>query len=84
MGVTLRLLALRSAMASWSLRRRSRGRRVRTQRDFRQAEQASRDRYRDLENVAARRAALGIQRRKLRESIRHCYRWITGRKPAEH
>jgi hypothetical protein len=53
------------------------------QRDFRQAEQASRDEHARMENAAARRAQLGIQRPKLRESIRHWYRWLTRRKPAE-
>jgi hypothetical protein len=51
--------------------------------DFRQAEQASRDRYRDLESTAARRSELGIQRRTLRESVRHWYRRLTGRETAE-
>jgi hypothetical protein len=53
------------------------------QQDFRQAEQASRDQYARLEGIASRRAQLGIQRPKLRESIRHWYRWLTRRKPAE-
>jgi hypothetical protein len=53
------------------------------QRDFHQAEQVSRDRYRDLQAVAARRAQLGIRRRKLRESVRHLYGRVTGRKAAE-
>ena len=51
--------------------------------DFRNMEQASRKRYESLENTAARRAQLGIQRPKLRESIRHVYFWLTRRKPAE-
>src|SRR5260370_29859571 len=54
-----------------------------SQRDFRQAELLSRERYTDLERTFARRAQLGIQRPKLRESIRHWYRRLTRRKPAE-
>jgi hypothetical protein len=52
--------------------------------DFRHMEQASRERYASLESTAARRAQLGMQRPKFGESIRHWYRWLTRRKPAEH
>jgi hypothetical protein len=51
--------------------------------DFRHMEQAARERYESLEGVASRRAQLGIQRPKLRGSIRHWYGWLTRRKPAE-
>jgi hypothetical protein len=54
-----------------------------SQQDFRHVEQASRERYASLESTAARRAQLGIQRPKLRESLRHWYCWLTRRKPAE-
>jgi hypothetical protein len=53
------------------------------QHDLRGAEQQSREKYARSESNAARRAELGIQRPKLRETIRHWYRWITRRKPAE-
>ena len=42
--------------------------------------QGDRDRY---ENSKITRAQLGVQMAKLRESIRHWYRWLTRRKPAE-
>ena len=42
--------------------------------------QRDRDRY---TNAAITRAQLRIQTDKLRESIRHWYRWLTRRKPAE-
>ena len=51
--------------------------------DMRHAEQAARERYASSESTAARRAQLGIQRSKLRESIRHWYQRLTRRKPAE-
>jgi hypothetical protein len=54
-----------------------------SQQDFRHAEQAARERYQSLEGTAARRAQLGVQRPKLRETIRHWYSWLTRRKPAE-
>jgi len=53
------------------------------QQDFRQAEQASRERYQDLESFAARRSELGIQRRKWRKSVRHWYCRLTGREVTE-
>jgi hypothetical protein len=53
------------------------------QQDFRHVEQESRQRYERLENAAARRAQLGIQRPKLRERMRHWYCWLTRQKPAE-
>ena len=51
--------------------------------DFRRLEQASRDRYERLQSTAAGKDRLGIQKPKLRETIRHWYRWLTLRKPAE-
>jgi hypothetical protein len=51
--------------------------------DLRRAEQEGRERYASLQSAAARRAQLGIQRPRLRESIRHWFRWLTRRKPAE-
>jgi hypothetical protein len=51
--------------------------------DFRHMEQAAHERYESLESTAAHRAQLGIQRPKLRESIRHWYSWLTRRKPAQ-
>jgi hypothetical protein len=51
--------------------------------DFRHMEQAARERYESLEGAASRRAQLGIQRPKLRVSIRHWYGWLMRRKPAE-
>jgi hypothetical protein len=53
------------------------------QHDFRQAEQASRDQHARLESAASRRAQLGIQKPRLRERMRHWYRWLTRRKPAQ-
>lgn len=54
------------------------------QHSLRQAEQASREHYEHSERNAARRAELGIRKPTLRESIRHWYRWLMRRKPAEH
>jgi len=53
------------------------------QRDFRQAEQASREKYARLEDAAARSAQFGIQRPKLRERIRRWHRRLMHRKPVE-
>jgi hypothetical protein len=53
------------------------------QHDMRQAEQASRERYARAERNAARNAELGIQKPRMRESIRHWFRWLTRRKPAD-
>lgn len=50
--------------------------------DFRRVEQASRDRYERLQSTAARQDQLGIQKPKLRETLRHWYRRLTLRKPA--
>jgi hypothetical protein len=50
--------------------------------DLRGAEQRSREQYAHLENAAARDAQLGIQRPRMRERIRHWYRRLTGRTPA--
>jgi hypothetical protein len=52
------------------------------QRDYRQAEQASRERSARLESAAARRAQLGLQKPKLRGSVRHWLRRLTRRTPA--
>jgi hypothetical protein len=54
-----------------------------SQQDFRYMEQAARERYESLEGTAARRAQLGVQRPKLRGSIRHWFSWLTRRKPTE-
>jgi hypothetical protein len=51
--------------------------------DYRAAEQGAHQRYENLESTAARRAQLGIQRPKLRESISHWYHRLTRRKPVE-
>jgi hypothetical protein len=53
------------------------------QHDLRGAKDESRRLYDKLEKDAARRSELGIQRPKLRDSVRRCYRWLTRRKPAE-
>ena len=53
------------------------------QQDIRNAEQLGRERYADLARTSARREELGIQKPKLRESIRHWYRRLTRREPAE-
>jgi hypothetical protein len=52
------------------------------QRDFRQAEQASRERSARLASAAARRAQLGVQRPTVRGSVRHWLRRLTRRAPA--
>ena len=52
--------------------------------DLKNAEYSARERYESLENNAARRAQFGIQRPKLRESMRRWYYRLTRRKPAEH
>jgi hypothetical protein len=49
------------------------------QRDLRQAEQASRERSARLESAAARRAQLGLQKPKMRDSVRH---WLPGSRGA--
>jgi hypothetical protein len=54
-----------------------------SQQDFRYMEQAARERYESLEGTAARRAQLGVQRPKLRGSIRRWFSRLTRRKPAE-
>ena len=53
------------------------------QQDLHNAEQLSRQRYTDLAKTSARRAQLGIQKPRLRESIRHWYRRLTRREPTE-
>ena len=85
MAVTMRLLALHSAMASLELCGADQEAAMypTPQRDIHNAEQLGRERYKDLERTSAHRAELGIQKPKLRESIRHWYRRLTGRKPAE-
>jgi hypothetical protein len=51
--------------------------------DIRGAEQRNRELRSRRQDEAARRAQLGIQRPRLRESIRRLYRRLTGSKPAE-
>jgi len=51
--------------------------------DFRHVEQASRERHADLERTAARRAELGVQRPRMRETVRRWYRRLTQGKQAE-
>jgi hypothetical protein len=53
------------------------------QHDIRGAKNEGRHLYDKLERDAARRSELGIQRPKLRDSVRRFGRWITRRKPAE-
>ena len=52
------------------------------QQDLGRAKQVSDERYADLKDAAARRTQLGIQRPKLRETLRHWRRRFTRRKPA--
>jgi len=47
------------------------------------AERFVREEFANLDRDAARRAQLGIQNPKWRESIRHWYRWLTRRKAPE-
>jgi hypothetical protein len=57
------------------------------QQDFQQAKQAAEGEYARLQKDAARRAQvaqLDGRRTTLRESIRHWYRSLMRRKPAEH
>ena len=48
--------------------------------DLHAAEQLSRQRQARLDSAAARDAQLGIQRPRVRERMRHWYRWLTRRK----
>jgi hypothetical protein len=53
------------------------------QRDFRQAEQASRDHEARVQSIAARRAQLGMGRPALRDRARAWFRWLPWRKGSE-
>jgi hypothetical protein len=51
--------------------------------DFRQVEQATREKLARAERTAARDAQLGVPRRTLTQKIRGLYRRLTGRKQPE-